>query len=297
MNHSSEIAPDANLLFNQQLYLNNHAAKQLYFFDEQRAPHLFCSFAETGDNHFVSGVRAPFGGIECSDPGQLSMFISYIKDTLKKSGAASVTIRQSPSCYQPDTTESIHEALIDQGFRLKYSDCNQHLLVNTTSFKAHLDDQKKRRLNKIKSLAPRIEILDAIDSDIWFDLFRKSREHKDFPVTISSEEYKDLSLKLPGVYQYAGVYLEETLVANAVFVHVNKDVLYYFLGASDPEYAAVSPSVLLLEAMYEYAQRQHYKMIDLGISSVNGKLNEGLHLFKKHIGAMDSRKNTYELTF
>ena len=297
MNHSSEIAPDANLLFNQQLYLENHSVKQLYFFDDKKLPQVCCSFAETDGKHFVSGIRAPFGGIECSDAAQLPAFISYIKDTLKKAGAVSVTIRQAPACYQPATTGRIHEVLMAHGFRLKYSDCNQHLPVDTASFQSRLDDQKKRRLNKIKSLETRIEILDTIDSDVWFDLLRRSREHKDFPVTISSEEYKDLAFKLTGVYQYAGIYMAEKMVANAVFVRVNKDVLYYFLGASDPDYAAVSPSVLLIETMYEYAQRQHYKMIDLGISSVNGELNEGLHLFKKHIGAMDSRKNTYELTF
>ncbi|MGN6648335.1 MAG: GNAT family N-acetyltransferase [Cytophaga sp.] len=297
MNYSSEIAPDANLLFNQQLYLNNHSVEQLYFFDKKTSPQVCCSFAKTDNEYFVSGIRAPFGGIECSDPVLLRTFVSYMKDTLKKSGAVSVTIRQSPACYQPGTTDSIHEVLIAHGFLLKYSDWNQHLFVDSASFQLRLDDQKKRRLNKIKSLSPRIEIKDTVDSDTWFDLYRRSREHKDFPVTISREEYKKLALKLPGVYQYAGIYLEEKLVANAVFVRVNKDVLYYFLGASDPEHAAVSPSVLLLEAMYEYAQRQHYKMIDLGISSVNGELNEGLHLFKKHIGAMDSRKNTYELIF
>lgn len=296
MKHSSGTAPKASFLFNQDFYLKNHTASALYFFDQSINPNLLCSIVEVSPGNFVSGYCAPFAGIECRDVQQLQTFVGYIKETCKTLGATSITLRQAPVCYQ-STSAAIHEALMKNGFQLKFSDTNQHILVTDAPFQTILDDQKKRRLAKLKATGARVEILNHIDSETWYDLYVQSRVAKDFPVTISKEAYMDLSSKLSDTYQYAGVYLEDTLLANAVFVKVNQDVLYYFLAASDADYASLSPSVLVLEAMYELAQKQQYKILDLGISSVDGQLNEGLHLFKKHVGAIDSQKNTYEFVF
>lgn len=297
MNHSYDTAPRASFLFNQDFYLKNQTTSALYFFDQTITPNLLCSLVEVSPGDFVSGYRAPFGGIECKDVNQLHSFIEYIKETCKVLGARSITLRQAPVCYQPVVAAAIHEALTNQGFQLKFSDTNQHILVTDALFHTKLDDQKKRRLTKLKSTGARVEILDHIDSDTWYDVYVQSRVAKDFPVTISKEAYMDLSAKISDTYQYAGVYLEDTLLANAIFVRVNEEVLYYFLAGSDGDYASLSPSVFVLEAMYELAQKQQYKMLDLGISSVDAQLNEGLHLFKKHVGAIDSQKNTYEFVF
>jgi len=298
MNHSFDIALSASFLFNQDFYLKNHTVRSLSFFDREIEPTLLCSFVETSTGNFVSGYRAPFGGIECTDISQLDSFILYIKEIFKSLGAASITIRQAPACYQHDVSIRIFEVFAKHGFTLNYSDVNQHIRVDpSVPFHSCIDDQKRRRLNTLKSKGARLEIADHIDSDQWYELYVKSRVHKNFPVTISKEEYIHLSVKLPDTYQYAGVFIDGRLVANAIFVRVNSDVLYYFLAASDPEYASLSPSVFVVEAMYEYAQKLQYSVLDLGISSVNGVINEGLHFFKKSLGAIDSQKNTYELIY
>lgn len=298
MKHSSDQAAIASFLFNQDFYVNNYSANALYFYDQIKNPSVLCSLVETSEGNFVSGCRAPFGGIECSNVEQVDAFIVYLKETCRGIGVKSITIRQAPVCYQPHVSGFIHEALIRQGFQLKYLDTNQHIVVDSSvSFTSLLDDQKRRLLKKLKSTGVRVEIQDHVDSDLWYDLYAQSRMVKNFPITISKEDYMSLSLQFSDTYQYAGVYLENTLLANAVFVKVNRDVLYYFLAAGNKEYDAVSPSVLILETMYELAQKHQFRMLDLGISTVDGLLNEGLHFFKKHIGALDSPKNTYEFIF
>jgi len=291
---SNNIEASAQFLFNQDEYLNQHSSSTITFIDKSSAPALVCKFAETEKGIYTSGIKAPFGGIECRSSGDLDFFV---KDMLKEfSGrkASAVIIRQSPACYQPVYAETINDVLLDNGFVLTCSDVNQHISVDAEKvFAEGIDDQKRRRLQKVKSHEARVELYDYIESADWYKLYVKSRQLKDFPVTISKEAYLHLSHQLKDVYTYAGVYMEEKLIANAVFVKVNKDVLYYFLAASDSDYASLSPSVLLVEAMYELAQHQNYKMIDLGISSVDGILNNGLHLFKKHLGGIDSQKNTY----
>jgi|GEM_PF-3552051 lipid II:glycine glycyltransferase (peptidoglycan interpeptide bridge formation enzyme) len=295
---SNTIEVPAQFLFNQHEYLNYHSSSYITFLDRFASPAVICKFAEMEKGIYTSGIRAPFGGIECISSADLDFFVKDILKEFSCRKASFIIIRQSPACYQPDYAESINNALVDNGFTLTCSDVNQHILVDSSSiFAANIDDQKRRRLQKLKSHDVKVEFYDHIESADWYKLYVKSRQLKDFPVTISKEAYLDLSHQLTDVYTYAGVYIEGRLIANAVFVKVNADVLYYFLAASDPDYASLSPSVLLVEAMYELAQQHNYKMIDLGISSVDGIVNNGLHLFKKHLGGIDSQKNTYAYSF
>ena len=77
----------------------------------------------------------------------------------------------------------------------------------------------------------------------------------------------------------------------------NKLMMYYFLAASAPDYAHLSPTVLLIEALYIKAVQEKCTYVDLGISSVEGVLNEGLYAFKRHLRAEECLKKNYRFTF
>lgn len=288
----------AVFLFNTNIFLSVHNATPLVFLDQKINSSVVFKCIEIEPKKYVSGIRAPFGGIECRDVKNIDAVVKEIIDTCKELGAGSITIRQSPDCYQPGTSEQIKECLLANGFTLQYADVNQHILIDASrSFVSTIDDQKRRRLQKLKYAGARVQFFNHIHTDDWYELYVCSRKIKNFPLTISKQAYYDLSQKLPGVYQYVGVFIDNKLIANAVVVKVSKDVLYYFVAASDPGYTALSPSVMIIEAIYGHACEHGFSMIDLGISSVNGMLNEGLHLFKKHVGGMDSQKNTFEFKY
>ena len=52
---------------------------------------------------------------------------------------------------------------------------------------------------------------------------------------------------------------------------------------------------MLVGKIYEYCQQNGIAVLDLGISSENGILNEGLFNFKKNLGSETSNKSTYQL--
>jgi hypothetical protein len=54
--------------------------------------------------------------------------------------------------------------------------------------------------------------------------------------------------------------------------------------------------VLLIDGIYELAQSQGVKMIDLGTSMLEGKVNRSLLHFKKSIGGQSNRKLIFEKT-
>ena len=73
----------------------------------------------------------------------------------------------------------------------------------------------------------------------------------------------------------------------------NHKILYNYLPASIDEYKAFSPMVMIMENVYNYAKKEQYSFIDLGISSINGVLQKGLIQFKERIGGVFSEKTTF----
>lgn len=287
----------AQFLFNQNRYLQAHRLTGLTFSDDALKPTCSITCVEAATGAYVSGLHAPFGGIECSDITRLDGMLKELVHVYKVQGAASVTVKQAPAFYQT-TSASIHAALLTNGFQLLHADTNQHVPVNRTkTFAAQIDYQKRRSLRILKEKGAHAAVITSVEPDEWYELLLKSRRHKNFPVTVSKEAYEQLGRQLPDLYQYIGVFLDGVLIANAVCVQVTNDVIYYFLAASDPDFDVLSPSLMLIETLYDHACTKNIKVIDLGISSVAGVLNTGLHFFKRQVGALDSEKSTYVYYF
>jgi len=288
----------SKFLFNQYFYLIEEGKTSLTFVDNIYKPSLKLTCVETNTNEYVSGYHAPFAGIESDANVDIESFLAEIKLELLKRNARSLEIKQAPSFYQTKQSEEIDKALLKSGFVETTSDCNQYLLINPQiEFEALIEAQKRRRLKNAKKMGMHVQLFEHIDSNDWYQVYAEGRMDRGFPITISKEKYNTLSILRPDVYTYAGVYLHEELIATAIFVRVSKDVMYYFVAASSPRFAHLSPTVLIIEAMYHKAVNEQYAYLDLGVSSVSGELNEGLHAFKRHIGAQNCIKNTYLYTF
>jgi len=287
---------ETEFLFNSKTYLQQ-SGKNVYTAQASiGSEYLLCQLTEIEDAVYVSGYRATFGGIEGSAIIVLDNFIKTILNELRHRNAKSLLIRQAPSLYDSSFAEACQDVLLEHGFRLQSSDINQHIVVDGI-FEDKIDIQERKKLRRLREAGLTCKLYDRVEGDEWFDLLSRAREHKNFPLTLSKEAYYNLSKELPEIYTYAGVFLNERLVANAVFVKISENAIYYFVPASDPEYNYLSPAVLILESMYQLAMDQHCSIVDLGISSVDGILNQGLYKFKKNMGAIDSQKNIYKYTF
>jgi lipid II:glycine glycyltransferase (peptidoglycan interpeptide bridge formation enzyme) len=288
----------SKFLFNQYFYLIEEGKFPLTFIDNIYTPSLQLTCVETNTNEYVSGYHAPFAGIESNTNSDIELFLGEITLELSKRNARSLEIKQAPSFYQTLESEEIHKGFLKSGFVATSSDCNQYLSISPQiEFEALIEAQKRRRLKNAKKMGMHVQLFEHIDLDDWYQVYAEGRMDRGFPITISNEKYNTLSRLRPDIYTYAGVFLKEELIASAIFVRVSKTVMYYFVAASSPRFAHLSPTVLLIEAMYNKALNEQCEYLDLGISSVSGELNEGLHAFKRHIGAQDCIKNTYLYTF
>jgi lipid II:glycine glycyltransferase (peptidoglycan interpeptide bridge formation enzyme) len=83
------------------------------------------------------------------------------------------------------------------------------------------------------------------------------------------------------------------LIAASACIKVNDKILYSFYIGDALSFRPHSPTTLLINGIYRYCQARHYKILDLGISTDKGVLNEGLYAFKKTFGCFDSFKLTF----
>lgn len=112
-------------------------------------------------------------------------------------------------------------------------------------------------------------------------------------MTMSLEQLTEHFQKFPDNFQVFAVYDTQILMAIGVTIKINQDILYTFYLADNEDYLKISPTIFLLSGIYEYAQKGNYKILDLGIATDKGVLNEGLARFKRSLGGKLSEKKTY----
>ena len=130
-----------------------------------------------------------------------------------------------------------------------------------------------------------------------FDFVKRSRERKGFPLTLTFEQLKSLFELFPNQFKLFTVYLGDELAAVSVAIHINERILYHFFPADNERLLSFSPSIFLLEGIYNYCREQKMGILDLGIATYHGEPNLGLIRFKKNLGAQESLKLTFEKKF
>lgn len=234
-----------------------------------------------------SPFRATFGGIEYSDnlpEKELSIFFNGVMKHPKVSQLSRLTITEKPNFYDSHTINWQSEKVIDT---------NQHLLVNTSSFINRIVPAEKRRLKKCINHGFSFEEIKNPDFDSAYQFVKINRERKGRPTTMNAQTLASVFEQMPNDYKLFVVKDGQKVIAMTILVKLNEDAQYIFLPADDASYHTFSPSVMLFNGVYAYCQQSNAKVIDFGISSEAGVLNEGLFRFKKNLGCVASEKITF----
>ncbi|MFT4033744.1 MAG: hypothetical protein QM669_15115, partial [Siphonobacter sp.] len=249
------------------------------------------------DSNAVSPRRATFGGIELNPilPLQyLDFFIAAILRWLTLNHVSQLIITQYPQGISAIVSESIAAALLKNGFQIALQELNYHLAVlPDTPLEKIMHRGERWKFRKSKQLGFYFRALPEMPVSTLQNFIVEARLRKGHPVTLPDGLLTQLFDLFPDAFQAFGVFDQETLIALAITIKLNKDTLYTFHLADHADYLQYSPTVTLVEGLWRYAQQLNYKIIDLGIGTAQGKRNEGLIRFKKNLGAIESPKNTY----
>ncbi|MBC7487136.1 MAG: GNAT family N-acetyltransferase [Cytophagaceae bacterium] len=263
-----------------QLQQNDSDAQALiyFFLDDQEA---------------MSIPASPFGsmyGNENCTTEILTDFVTDIKRSLIQKGIQSIGIKHYPACYAPDLHDKVVQAFISNGFKINCTEHNQYLPLSAASKKEVFDHSKLHLIKKCKEANFTVSISSSFNADAWYDIITRARALRGHPMTIDLESLRVLNVGNENAYHFFEVKDGSKIIACAIGVQVTEEVLYYYLAADEDEYRSYSPMTFLFDRMYDFACEKNVKVLDMGISSSKGILNEGLRWFKKSFGAIEQPK-------
>lgn len=272
-----------DFLFYSPLYLSFFKTPLIEF----NSNHLFL-YAAVNDNEAISYTYAPYGDIEGdAKEADIERFIHKMISRFEDLTIQSLVIKCRPSFIASSTQLVFHELLEKKfGFEVESVNVQHTLIVDEVPLMNKINSQEKRKLKALKNECT-IKVLSAPEKELWFDLLSNARQYKGFPLTTTKYNYEELPNIISDRYYYIGAYKNDVLIASCVGIRVSEDIMYYYLPATHPDYSQLSPSVLLLDHLYQLASDLKIKYIDLGISNnQDGTLNHGLVRFKENMGGI-----------
>ncbi|WP_164851151.1 GNAT family N-acetyltransferase [Larkinella soli] len=252
------------------------------------------------DGMALSPSAASFGSVEFAETvsdEMLRVLMHYVTEIGKKLLSRGIRIVSYPDCYESARAEQLRQLLVSLGYYQKVIELNQHVHVSDQDFEAGLHPAERRRLRKGREAGFSAGVWEKPEIGAFFDLLKTARARKGHPLTMSREGLEDLLTRFPEECPVFGVWDQDQLIAACLGIRVSAGILYYFQPADHSDYLRFSPSVMLIESLYAYCREQGVPLLDLGISTSGGIRNEGLIRFKQRLGARESAKSIFEITF
>jgi len=249
------------------------------------------------DDVAISGYQATFGSFDVKNNMsqlELTFFIKEIIELLKMRGVKRMEIKNAPSYFS--SSRQIEEALTSCGFNLQLLEINQQIKVNEQPFLRLAKRNVRKKINQGIHAGFTFNIEPNTNISEIYNLVVATRNRKKYGVSMTLPDLTSAIESCPESYILFTLRDGAKLIAASVSIIINSDVVYNFYHADHFEYRAKSPLSLLVKYIYEYCQQNKYKVLDLGISTMNGILNSGLFTFKENLGAVTSEKKSFSLT-
>lgn len=275
-----------SVLYYHPTYLAAQTYKSLRSFKN----HRFEVHFEIEDGIANSLPKSPFGGILAH--ASANDFTSFWEDVLRQfrqEKVREVRITQPPAYYTGFISD---DQLSSLGFSPLVSETNQYIPL-TRDIRTHLHSMQKRKLAKNAHLEIKEINTDSLQEIHHF--IAKCRQHQGLEINISLETLLQLTTTLPDAYEVYGGYFGSDLACAVVMTLPTDQVAYYYLPASHPDFKKESPMVGMIQHLAEAYQNRGYQFLDMGISSIHGKLQTTLYDFKKRMGALNIARTTYSL--
>ncbi len=242
-----------------------------------------------------SPIQSSFGGIEFYEEMPRIDLENFLKNCLKvleNHAIQSLRIIQFPDCFSAKN-QTLNDVLVAVGFQEIIQELNQYIVVNDSLLEAKLHISAKRRLAKCVQegyvfAESSLEYLPE-----FYELLVASRQRKNTPISLTFEQVKFYLETFPESFKFFTIRDKKTIIAACIGVVVSAEILYYFLPTDHSEYLQKSPAIMLADGLYQYCQKQNFKILDLGISTSQSIRNEGLIRFKKNLGAEECLKRVY----
>jgi hypothetical protein len=254
-------------------------------------------FAEESRGVFRSPRLGTFGSFDFKDPPSIELvefFADEAERVLRERGATHVTIVSPPFAHAPERSHLVFLALHNRGYRATPHSLNQSVRLDDRPFAARIDADARRRLMRARELgldARRLTSLSEL-SDAY-QLILENTSRKGYRLSMTWDGIREMSETFGDRIYGFGVFRQTEPAAASITIRVSQDVVYVFYWCDAAGFSAVSPIVLLADAIYEHARAEGARWVDIGTSTNDGLPNYGLIHFKQNLGCEASLKLAY----
>lgn len=253
------------------------------------------------DGIAYSPYKSLFGGFEFNPRIQSSLlmdFWAFIEADLTNRGIRSARITGFADCYAPHKASKIKMVMEKAGFSARFKAVNHHVTVEETPLEKKMHPMEARRLRKCVRVG--FEFVEEPPENVneIYNYLALCREEQSLLVSVTKAQLADYIRLFPQNYLMFSVRKQEEIVAATVVVKVHRQVLYNFLPGSLRTNKLFSPTVMLINGIYQYAAARGIEMLDLGISTLHDGIDqENLIQFKERMSGLPTSKVQYEKIF
>lgn len=244
----------------------------------------------------VSPLRSPFGSFEfvgAMPTRVLYDFVTYVEEQLRQSGVRTVIITSYPQCYFPDQASLLETFLINQGYFVS-AHPGSFIEIASESVEKRFNNSTRYNLRRARREGLRFEKLSNERSRVVYDFLEEHQRQKGYALSMSFDLFRRSLDTFPAAYNLFGMFSEQSLVAGAITVRVNTNILYNYVHSHDRQFDHLSPVVALVAGICDYCRSEQIRLLDMGTSAVNGQPDFDLLYFKRSLGARATTKLTFE---
>ncbi len=296
-------SPEWCSIFNSIEFFNLHkisSSVYLSFLSESRLIGV-CHFTETEAGVFKSPYRGTFGGIDFIDELDLSVkneCVILLDHYFKNKEVKQVIIGGAPFAHHLHNSSALFNTLLNHGYSISNQDINHTLEVSEVALIEKMMRNNKKRLKKCEREGFAFEQVNTFEEfEKVYSIIEANRKAKGFFISMSFQQIMDMYK----VFSHHMYFFKSSFggneVASSICIKLNANVLYIFYWGDLPGNEQYSPIAHLANGIYEFAQKQNFKLMDAGTSSISGVPNFGVATFKENLGFTASPKITYSKQF
>jgi len=303
-------APRLPLAFASFLFLEPaHQALQAhgratlgFFLEDEAAGQTVAQLYVVPDFEAAGRARSPgqasWGGVQLADSlpaAALHPLLEAAEATLRQHGQTQLEIRGYPACYDPAGAATLAEALTQRSYRVAQQELNYYLDTRR-DYVAQLAPSERRHLRQCQQAGFVVEQEPPILLPLAYEFIAACRHERGHALSLPLARVQALFRAFPQRHLLLSVRQPSSeWAAVLIAVQVSGAAFYDFYLASPLRLSKLSPSVLLLGGLHDYARANGATVVDLGTSTLpTGAPNQPLLHFKRALGGLESQRLTWQ---
>ena len=253
------------------------------------------AFYEIEPHRYVSPWRGSFGALFFSDrtlPLAVNdFFLDCIETRLQQEGAKEISMVLPPQAYYPEMTSVLVNLLLRKGYELTRHELNFSCVITDEDFLSRVNKGNRKNIRRAAKRGFVFQRMTPAEIGCAYEVISENRERRGYPTSMTLEQIERQAI--PGSFLPFSVTDGTRVIAASICVAVDKAVFYVFYWGEIDGYQNPSPIPFLAQGLYSHCQENGYRLMDVGVATVEGIPHHGLIRFKRSLGLEESLKLTF----